>query len=139
MYNSPRRNVKDRKPIARTQSAPHRRYTKHAMKRQTSSEDLPTVDHEPGMEINQPHITSPKTVSAKRNCDEMRPVAIFTKITWQCFFFTPFQKNLLIYVNISTKMSNCQRIICDQLELIFLELILLTVLNVISEYEHQTP
>lgn len=66
--------MKDRKPIARTQSAPHRRYTKHAMKRQTSSEDLPTVDHEPGLEINQPHITSPKTVSTKRNCDEMRVV-----------------------------------------------------------------
>lgn len=62
--------MKERKPITRTQSAPHRRYTKYNMKPQTSSEDLTTVVHEPGMEINQPHITSPETVSTKRNCDE---------------------------------------------------------------------
>lgn len=69
---SPRRNIKERKPVARTQSAPHRRpgHAKHNLKRQTSSEDLTTADHGQETAINQPHITSPKTVSTKRNYKE---------------------------------------------------------------------
>lgn len=69
---SPRRNIKERKPVARTQSAPHRRpgHAKHNLKRQTSSEDLTIADHGQEMAINQPHITSPKTVSTKRNYED---------------------------------------------------------------------
>ncbi|XP_063331591.1 RAS protein activator like-3 isoform X1 [Pelmatolapia mariae] len=58
-----------RKPIARTQSAPHRRpaQVKREMKRQTSSEALPTSDHEQEAEPNQPLISPPNTsVSVKR-------------------------------------------------------------------------
>lgn len=68
-----RRSVRERerRPVTRTQSAPHRRpgHAKHALKRQTSSEALPTADHEEVVEPNQPHISSPNTVSEKRNCD----------------------------------------------------------------------
>ncbi|XP_028255650.1 ras GTPase-activating protein nGAP isoform X2 [Parambassis ranga] len=68
------RSMKERKPVARTQSAPHRRpgHSKHAMKRQTSSEALPTSDHEQEQEqepsgANQPLISPPKTsASIKR-------------------------------------------------------------------------
>ncbi|MEQ2254787.1 hypothetical protein ILYODFUR_007210 [Ilyodon furcidens] len=65
----PRRSMRERKPVARTQSAPHRRpgHSKQALKRQTSSEALPTSDHEQEMEANQPVITPPNTsVSIKR-------------------------------------------------------------------------
>ncbi|KAL3995867.1 serine/threonine-protein phosphatase 4 regulatory subunit 1 [Sarotherodon galilaeus] len=58
-----------RKPIARTQSAPHRRpaQVKREMKRQTSSEALPTSDHEQEADPNQPLISPPNTsVSVKR-------------------------------------------------------------------------
>uniref|UniRef100_A0A3P8T382 RAS protein activator like 3 n=1 Tax=Amphiprion percula TaxID=161767 RepID=A0A3P8T382_AMPPE len=60
---------RERKPVARTQSAPHRRpgHAKHALKRQTSSEALPTSDHEQEVEVNQPHISLPNTnTSIKR-------------------------------------------------------------------------
>ncbi|XP_051242240.1 RAS protein activator like-3 isoform X1 [Dicentrarchus labrax] len=59
----PRRSMRERKPVARTQSAPHRRpgHAKHALKRQTSSETLPTADNEQEMETNEPLISSPKT------------------------------------------------------------------------------
>ncbi|XP_030289391.1 RAS protein activator like-3 isoform X1 [Sparus aurata] len=60
-----RRSVRERerRPVTRTQSAPHRRpgHAKHALKRQTSSEALPTADHEEVVEPNQPHISSPNT------------------------------------------------------------------------------
>ncbi|XP_006799741.2 RAS protein activator like-3 [Neolamprologus brichardi] len=58
-----------RKPIARTQSAPHRRpaQVKREMKRQTSSEALPTSDHEQEADPNQPLISPPNTsISVKR-------------------------------------------------------------------------
>ncbi|KAM7418474.1 hypothetical protein PAMA_015882 [Pampus argenteus] len=64
-----RRSMRERKPVTRTQSAPHRRpgHTKHTLKRQISSETLPTADNEPETETNQPLISSPKTdVSIKR-------------------------------------------------------------------------
>ncbi|XP_010732418.3 RAS protein activator like-3 isoform X1 [Larimichthys crocea] len=62
---------RERKPVARTQSAPHRRpgQAKHAMKRQTSSETLPTAEQqsEQEMETNQPCISSPNpNTSIKR-------------------------------------------------------------------------
>ncbi|XP_053184468.1 ras GTPase-activating protein nGAP isoform X1 [Scomber japonicus] len=64
-----RRSMRERKPVSRTQSAPHRRpgQTKHALKRQISSETLPTAENEPETqtetetETNQPLISSPKT------------------------------------------------------------------------------
>ncbi|XP_041640111.1 disabled homolog 2-interacting protein isoform X2 [Cheilinus undulatus] len=62
-------SLRGRKPVKRTQSAPHRPpgHTKRALKRQTSSEDLPTSDHEQEMETNQPNISSPNTkASIKR-------------------------------------------------------------------------
>ncbi|XP_020509917.1 RAS protein activator like-3 isoform X2 [Labrus bergylta] len=56
-----------RTPVKRTQSAPHRPAHKRALKRQTSSENLPTSDNEPEMETNQPRISKPNTnVSIKR-------------------------------------------------------------------------
>nr|XP_020449807.1 ras/Rap GTPase-activating protein SynGAP-like isoform X2 [Monopterus albus] len=64
-----RRNMGEKKKLNRTQSAPQRRLnpTKHTLKRQTSSEALPTSDHEQEMETNQPHISSPNTgASIKR-------------------------------------------------------------------------
>ncbi|XP_029998845.1 ras GTPase-activating protein nGAP isoform X2 [Sphaeramia orbicularis] len=59
--NRIRRSMRDRerKPVTRTQSAPHRRPMKHTMKRQTSSENLPTAEHQPE-ESNTPSITSPR-------------------------------------------------------------------------------
>ncbi|XP_018534031.1 ras/Rap GTPase-activating protein SynGAP isoform X1 [Lates calcarifer] len=63
------RSMRERKPVTRTQSAPHRRpgHPKHALKRQTSSEALPTSDHEQEMETNQPLISPPNTsASIKR-------------------------------------------------------------------------
>lgn len=61
-----RRSMRERKPVARTQSAPHRRpgHAKQALKRQTSSETLPTPDHEPEAEHNQPLISSPNTTAS---------------------------------------------------------------------------
>uniref|UniRef100_A0A096LSY2 RAS protein activator like 3 n=1 Tax=Poecilia formosa TaxID=48698 RepID=A0A096LSY2_POEFO len=62
----PRKNMRERKPVARTQSAPHRRpgHGKQALKRQISSEALPTSDHEEQeAEVNEPVITRPDTVS----------------------------------------------------------------------------
>ncbi|XP_072319206.1 ras GTPase-activating protein nGAP [Eucyclogobius newberryi] len=53
-----------RKPVHRTHSAPHRPagHKKYAMKRQTSTENLPTTDHQQdAAEPNQPHITMPQT------------------------------------------------------------------------------
>ena len=63
--------MRERKPVTRTQSAPHRRpgHAKHALKRQISSETLPTAENEQEMETNEPLISSPKTVSTKRNCE----------------------------------------------------------------------
>ncbi|XP_069024207.1 RAS protein activator like-3 [Embiotoca jacksoni] len=65
-----RKNVRERKPVARTQSAPHRRpgHAKQALKRQTSSEALPISDHEQEAENpDQPLISPPKTsASIKR-------------------------------------------------------------------------
>uniref|UniRef100_A0A8C6SGE0 RAS protein activator like 3 n=1 Tax=Neogobius melanostomus TaxID=47308 RepID=A0A8C6SGE0_9GOBI len=58
-----RRSFKERKPVHRTQSAPHRPvgHKKYALKRQTSSEDLPTADpQQEAAEPNQPHITLPR-------------------------------------------------------------------------------
>ncbi|XP_056265672.1 ras/Rap GTPase-activating protein SynGAP isoform X2 [Pseudoliparis swirei] len=58
-----RMSVRARKPVTRTQSAPHRRpaQAKLALKRQTSSEALPTADDEPERESKQPLISSPNT------------------------------------------------------------------------------
>ncbi|XP_019734733.1 RAS protein activator like-3-like [Hippocampus comes] len=56
-----------RKPVTRTQSAPHRRPEKK-LKRQTSSEALPTTNHEQDLETNQPLISSPKTSEAIKPC-----------------------------------------------------------------------
>ncbi|XP_042341062.1 RAS protein activator like-3 [Plectropomus leopardus] len=57
------RSMRGRKPVTRTQSAPHRRpgQAKHTLKRQTSSETLPTADNEQEMETIQPLISSPNT------------------------------------------------------------------------------
>lgn len=64
-----RRSLKERKPVHRTQSAPHRPvgHKKYALKRQTSSENIPTVEPEQEPETNQPLISPPRTVSVKRN------------------------------------------------------------------------
>ncbi|XP_049576064.1 ras/Rap GTPase-activating protein SynGAP isoform X2 [Syngnathus scovelli] len=56
-----------RKPVTRTQSAPHRRPEKR-LKRQTSSEALPTGEHEQDLETNQPLISSPKPSEAIKPC-----------------------------------------------------------------------
>ncbi|KAF0037885.1 hypothetical protein F2P81_010759 [Scophthalmus maximus] len=64
-----RKNIKEGKPVKRTQSAPHRRpgHAKHNLKRQTSSEALPLSDLEQEMETNQPLISPPNTsASVKR-------------------------------------------------------------------------
>ncbi|KAL6110632.1 rasal3 [Pungitius sinensis] len=85
-----RRSMRERRPVTRTQSAPHRRpgNAKHTLKRQTSSETLPTADNEQEMKTNQPLISSPNTtasikrspapvpwikVSHKRESSEMKP------------------------------------------------------------------
>nr|XP_061791906.1 disabled homolog 2-interacting protein-like [Nerophis lumbriciformis] len=52
-----------RNPVIRTQSAPHRRPEKR-LKRQASSEALPTANHEQDLETHQPMISSP-TVSTE--------------------------------------------------------------------------
>ncbi|XP_051939182.1 RAS protein activator like-3 isoform X2 [Hippocampus zosterae] len=68
--NSPREgDVKARrsKPVTRTRSAPHTRPEKK-LKRQTSSEALPTTNHEHDLETNQPLISSPKTSEATKPC-----------------------------------------------------------------------
>uniref|UniRef100_A0A672I7J3 Disabled homolog 2-interacting protein-like n=1 Tax=Salarias fasciatus TaxID=181472 RepID=A0A672I7J3_SALFA len=59
-----RRSLRDRKPVKRTQSAPHRHpgHPKHTLKRQTSSEALPTSEQE--ADPNQPLISSPNTVTS---------------------------------------------------------------------------
>ncbi|KAM6940477.1 disabled homolog 2-interacting protein [Xenentodon cancila] len=58
-----RRSMRERKPVTRTQSAPHRRpHAKQALKRQTSSEALPTSDHEQEPETSQPQISRPTPV-----------------------------------------------------------------------------
>ncbi|XP_062244446.1 ras/Rap GTPase-activating protein SynGAP isoform X2 [Platichthys flesus] len=62
-------NRRERKPVARTQSAPHRRpgHAKHVLKRQTSSEALPISDPDQELETNQPLISPPNTsASVKR-------------------------------------------------------------------------
>lgn len=58
-----RRSLKERKPVHRTQSAPHRPvgHKKYALKRQTSSENIPTVEPEQEPETNQPLISPPRT------------------------------------------------------------------------------
>ncbi|XP_035030489.2 disabled homolog 2-interacting protein isoform X2 [Hippoglossus stenolepis] len=64
-----RRSTRERKPVARTQSAPHRRpgHAKHGLKRQTSSEALPISDPDQELEANQPLISPPNTsASVKR-------------------------------------------------------------------------
>uniref|UniRef100_A0A8C4ZTT2 Ras-GAP domain-containing protein n=1 Tax=Gadus morhua TaxID=8049 RepID=A0A8C4ZTT2_GADMO len=61
-----RRSMRERKPVARTQSAPHRRpgHNRYALKRQTSTEDLqvdgPEQEHEPGA-AHPLDISSPQT------------------------------------------------------------------------------
>lgn len=115
---SPRRNIKERKPVARTQSAPHRRpgHTKHNLKRQTSSEDLTIADHGQEMAINQPHITSPKTVSTKRNYEDslgyfylvkkarVHTTALEKHFYCQCFF-TLYHNSAALSVEILTSIS----------------------------------
>ncbi|XP_076585631.1 RAS protein activator like-3 isoform X1 [Chaetodon auriga] len=64
-----RRSIRERKPVTRTQSAPHRRpgHAKQALKRQISSETLPTADPEQEIKANELFISSPETsVSIKR-------------------------------------------------------------------------
>ncbi|XP_029297629.1 disabled homolog 2-interacting protein isoform X2 [Cottoperca gobio] len=64
-----RRSMRGTRPLTRTQSAPHRRpgQAKHTLKRQTSSETLPTADNEQEMEADQLLISSPNTsASIKR-------------------------------------------------------------------------
>lgn len=70
-----RRSMRERKPVARTQSAPHRRpgQAKHGLKRQTSSETLPIADHEQEMETNQPSISSPNTTASIKRQPEPVP------------------------------------------------------------------
>ncbi|XP_029365214.1 RAS protein activator like-3 isoform X2 [Echeneis naucrates] len=57
-----RRTVRERKPVARTQSAPHRRpgHAKHTLKRQTSTETLPMPDSEQEVDKDLPCISRPK-------------------------------------------------------------------------------
>ncbi|KAF7223467.1 RAS protein activator like-3 isoform X1 [Nothobranchius furzeri] len=57
------RNMMKGKPLARTQSAPHRPHShiKPPLRRQTSSEALPMPEHQADVEPNQPVITPPKT------------------------------------------------------------------------------
>uniref|UniRef100_A0A667X6W5 RAS protein activator like 3 n=1 Tax=Myripristis murdjan TaxID=586833 RepID=A0A667X6W5_9TELE len=57
-----RRSMRERKPVTRTQSAPHRRpgHIKHTLKRQTSTENLQSDDHEQEMETNQLNISLPQ-------------------------------------------------------------------------------
>ncbi|XP_054636092.1 ras/Rap GTPase-activating protein SynGAP isoform X2 [Dunckerocampus dactyliophorus] len=56
-----------RKPVTRTQSAPYRRPEKR-MKRHTSSEALPTADHEQDLDTSQPLISSPKASESSKPC-----------------------------------------------------------------------
>ncbi|XP_076001523.1 ras GTPase-activating protein nGAP isoform X2 [Genypterus blacodes] len=58
-----RRSMRERKPVTRTQSAPHRRpgHNKYVLKRQTSTENLQTSEQEQEMETNQLLISSPET------------------------------------------------------------------------------
>ncbi|XP_061686838.1 disabled homolog 2-interacting protein isoform X2 [Syngnathoides biaculeatus] len=56
-----------RNPVTRTQSAPHRRPEKR-LKRQTSSETLPTANDGQDLETNQPSISSPKFREAIKAC-----------------------------------------------------------------------
>ncbi|KAM9856887.1 disabled homolog 2-interacting protein isoform 2-T2 [Aulostomus maculatus] len=61
-YERPQRSKKEGKPLTRTQSAPYSRPGQiKRLKRQTSSETLPTADHEHDMETNEPKISSPQT------------------------------------------------------------------------------
>ena len=66
-----RRSMRERKPVTRTQSAPHRRpgHNRYALKRQTSTEDLqidgPEQESEPGA-AHPLDISSPQTVSDKQ-------------------------------------------------------------------------
>ncbi|XP_061736631.1 disabled homolog 2-interacting protein isoform X1 [Nerophis ophidion] len=59
--------VQRRKPITRTQSAPHRRLEKR-MKRHTSTEALPTANHQQDLETRQPLISSPKSNEPNKAC-----------------------------------------------------------------------
>lgn len=55
------KSMRVRKPVTRTQSAPHRHpgHSKQALKRQISSEALPTSENEQEVDANQPVITPP--------------------------------------------------------------------------------
>ncbi|KAG7457261.1 RAS protein activator like-3-like isoform X1 [Solea senegalensis] len=70
-----RKNTKERTPIKRTHSAPHRPtgHAKRALKRQTSSEALPTTDHEQEMETNQPLISPPNTSASLKRTHQPVP------------------------------------------------------------------
>ncbi|CAJ1052635.1 RAS protein activator like-3 isoform X2 [Xyrichtys novacula] len=70
-----RKSMRGGKPVKRTCSAPHRppAYMKHALKRQTSSENLPTADHKEEAETNQPCITSPNTSASIKRQPEPVP------------------------------------------------------------------
>ncbi|XP_003976523.1 disabled homolog 2-interacting protein isoform X2 [Takifugu rubripes] len=70
-----RRSMRQRKPVTRTQSAPHRRpgHPRHLLKRQTSSEALPTADQEQESETHQPCITSPKSSGSVKRAHEPVP------------------------------------------------------------------
>ncbi|XP_034542706.1 RAS protein activator like-3 isoform X2 [Notolabrus celidotus] len=69
------RSMRGGKPVKRTRSAPHRPpgYTKHTLKRQTSSEDIQTLNHEQEMEPKQPRITLPNTRASIRRAHEHVP------------------------------------------------------------------
>ncbi|XP_047435522.1 RAS protein activator like-3 [Mugil cephalus] len=88
------RNRGERKPVSRTQSAPQRpRAHKHALKRQTSSEALPSSDHEPEEETNQPLISQPNTKhSVKRAKPEPVPWIKITQNRESCETKTEYEE-----------------------------------------------
>ncbi|KAJ8002077.1 hypothetical protein DPEC_G00176050 [Dallia pectoralis] len=68
--NRDRRSARERKPVSRTQSAPHRRpvQPKQPLRRQTSTENLPLDDQEAEQEANPPlDISSPQNNVGVKN------------------------------------------------------------------------
>ena len=111
-----------RKPVKRTQSAPHRHpsHAKHALKRQRSSEALPSSDHEQELENNQPLISPPKTVSTYRKREPVLATALsrscaqanaicsslfFSSLYWNIACFKICNKHILTFMLIQRKLG----------------------------------
>lgn len=85
-----RKSGRERKPVARTQSAPHRRpgHNRYAPRRQTSTEDLQMNDAVQDHETEAAHpldISSPQTVSVKHQYKWQDDVRNYAKKLSSCF------------------------------------------------------